>query len=154
MHRFTADQWLPVSPEEAWQFFSSPKNLSKITPPKLDFHILTDLDGKEIYNGMLIDYKVRPLFGIQMHWQTEIFKVEKPFIFADRQLKGPYKVWVHTHIFKEDNGGVMMTDIVDYAVPLGPLGKLVNALIVKREIEKIFEFRRKTLDQFFKTPVK
>jgi ligand-binding SRPBCC domain-containing protein len=150
MYQFKTLQWLPISLNEAWDFFSSPLNLAKITPPELDFKILTPVEGKEIYNGMLIDYRVKPLFGIPVHWQTEICKVEKPFIFADRQLKGPYKVWHHTHIFREENGGVMMEDIVDYEIPLGALGRLAQILIVKRKVESIFEFRRKTLENFLK----
>jgi ligand-binding SRPBCC domain-containing protein len=135
--------------EEAWDFFSSPKNLSKITPPELDFIILTDLEGVEAYSGLIIDYKVRPLFGIQTHWRTEICRVEKPFIFVDRQLKGPYKVWEHTHTFKEERSGVLMEDIVNYEIPIGPLGALAHWLIVKRKVEEIFEFRRKTLEKIF-----
>ena len=150
MHRFETEQWLPVSLAEAWDFFSTPLNLARITPKELDFQILSDLEGKEAHSGMIIDYKVRPLWGIQMRWQTEICRVEKPFIFVDRQLKGPYKVWEHTHTFKEQNGGVLMHDRVDYEVPLGFLGRLMNQLVVKKEIDKIFDFRRKALEEIFK----
>lgn len=150
MYQYKTKQWLPISINEAWDFFSTPLNLARITPPELDFKILSDVEGKEIYNGMLINYKVRPLLGIAVHWQTEICKVEKPFIFADRQLKGPYKIWHHTHIFKEEDGGVMMEDIVDYEIPMGPLGKLAQLLVVKKKVEQIFEYRRKTLEHIFK----
>lgn len=153
MYRFEAEQWLPISTEQAWSFFSSPMNLSIITPPHLDFRILTPLEGKEIVNGMLIDYKVKPLLGIPVRWQTEICRVEKPFIFVDRQIKGPYKVWEHTHTFRPDNGGVLMNDRVDYEIPLGIIGKMMNSLVVKREIEKIFEFRKHTLQNLFINPV-
>lgn len=154
MYRFQTEQWLPISLNEAWDFFSTPLNLARITPKELDFQILSDVEGKEIYSGMLIDYKVRPLLGIQVRWQTEICKVQKPFIFADRQLKGPYKVWEHTHTFREERGGTMMNDIVDYEIPLGLLGRMMNRLVVRREIEKIFEHRRKTLEEIFKNGVK
>lgn len=150
MHRFETEQWLPISVKEAWDFFSTPLNLARITPSRLDFHILSDVEGKEIHSGMVIDYKVRPLWGIQMRWKTEICRVEKPSIFVDRQLKGPYKVWEHTHTFTEKAGGVLMNDRVDYEIPLGVLGRLMNGLVVRREIEKIFDFRRKTLETIFK----
>ncbi|HEY8661964.1 MAG TPA: SRPBCC family protein [Hanamia sp.] len=89
---YTTEQFLPITINNAWDFFSSAKNLALITPPELDFKILTDRDGKEIYEGMLIDYTVKPLFGVPLHWKTEICKIEKPGLFTDRQLKGPYKI--------------------------------------------------------------
>src|SRR3569623_1118972 len=90
-------QFLPTDINTAWDFFSSAKNLARITPPELDFKILTDLGEKDIYRGMLIDYTLKPLFGIRLHWQTEIWKLKKPRMFIARQLKGPYKIWEHTH---------------------------------------------------------
>lgn len=149
IYQYTAEQFLPLSIRKAWDFFSSPKNLSVITPPEMDFKILTQLDDKEIYNGMLIDYTVKPLFGIPMHWQTMIIDVKPLEVFADTQLKGPYKLWHHTHTFIEKDGGVLMTDVVNYELPFGILGDWVHSLIVRKKIESIFAYRKQVLEKLF-----
>lgn len=146
---YKAEQFLETDINAAWDFFSSAKNLAVITPPELDFKILTDLDGKEIYEGMLIEYKVRPLFGIPVYWKTEIASVNKPEGFMDRQLKGPYKIWEHTHTFIQKENGVFMKDQVKYQLPFGVIGRLTNALIVKKKIEHIFTFRKEILNKIF-----
>lgn len=147
---YRAEQFLPVDLDTAWDFFSSAKNLALITPPELDFKILTELNGKEIHEGMLIDYTVKPLLGIPLRWQTEICKVEKPFLFTDRQLKGPYKMWEHTHSYEKVDNGILMKDEVKYQLPLGFLGDLANSIIVKKKIEDIFAFRKQVLETMFK----
>ena len=146
---YKAEQFLETDINAAWDFFSSAQNLAVITPPELDFKILTDLDGKEIYEGMLIEYKVRPLFGIPVYWKTEIASVNKPERFMDRQLKGPYKIWEHTHTFIQKENGVFMKDQVKYQLPFGVIGRLTNALIVKKKIEHIFTFRKEILNKIF-----
>ncbi len=146
---YRAEQFLNTDINAAWNFFSSAKNLAVITPPELDFKILTDLEGKEIYGGMLIDYTVKPLFGIPLHWQTEISRVKKPEIFSDRQLKGPYKIWEHTHTFFEKDGGVLMKDEVKYELPFGFIGNIAHSLLVRKKIEHIFEFRKEVLTKIF-----
>ena len=146
---YRTGQFLSTDMNTAWDFFSSAKNLAVITPPEMGFKIMTQIEGKEIYEGMLIDYTVKPLFGIRLHWQTEIFKVNKPDCFMDRQLKGPYKVWEHTHTFLEKDNGILMTDEVKYQIPFGIVGQMVNSLIVRRKIENIFSFREKTLNKIF-----
>ncbi len=148
IEEYKAEQWLPVSVEKAWDFFSSPKNLSVITPPELDFRILHPTD-EETYEGMLIDYKVRPLLGISLYWQTKITAVDKPRSFTDEQLKGPYALWQHTHQFEPLNGGVLMKDRVRYRLPLGFIGSIMNRLLVKKKIEGIFAFRRQKLESLF-----
>jgi ligand-binding SRPBCC domain-containing protein len=149
MHQYKAEQFLPINKKQAWDFFSSPKNLSVITPPELDFIILTDLKEIAIYEGMKIDYTVRPLLGIAVRWQTEICKVDNQNYFTDKQVIGPYKVWEHTHTFKEVNNGILMYDIVNYKLPFGIIGNLVNAILVKRKIESIFEYRKQKLESIF-----
>ena len=146
---YHTSQLLPASLEEAWQFFSSGKNLATITPPALDFTVLTQLAEGEIYEGMIIDYRVKPLFGIPLHWQTEIVNVNKPFLFIDRQLSGPYRKWEHTHIFEPKDNGVLMKDEVVYQLPLGILGTIAHAIVVRKKLEQIFAFRRKTLIKIF-----
>lgn len=147
---FNAAQLLPINIEDAWNFFSSAKNLAVITPPELDFKILSALDDKEIYEGMLIDYKVKPLFGIPVRWQTEIFKVNKPAQFTDRQLRGPYKIWEHTHRFFEKENGVLMEDEVNYQLPFGIIGEAAHRMLVQKKIKEIFDFRREILMKIFK----
>lgn len=146
---FNTEQFLPIDIKVAWDFFSDAKNLSVITPPEMDFKILSNLTGKEIFEGMLIDYTVKPLFGIKVYWQTEIFKVDKPSMFADKQLKGPYKIWEHTHTFVEKEKGVLMHDQVKYQLPFGIIGRITNSLLVRKKIENIFIYRKKVLEKIF-----
>lgn len=133
----------------AWSFFSSAKNLALITPPEMEFKILTKLDDKEIYEGLLIDYTVKPVLGIPLNWQTEIFKVDKPHSFADRQLKGPYKIWEHTHTFIQNENGTLMIDELKYQIPLGILGDLAHSIFVKKKVAEIFKFRERALEKIF-----
>ncbi|MGN6195636.1 MAG: SRPBCC family protein [Ginsengibacter sp.] len=142
-------QFLPTDINTAWDFFSSAKNLARITPPELDFKILTDLGEKDIYRGMLIDYTLKPLFGIRLHWQTEIWKLKKPRMFIDRQLKGPYKIWEHTHEFIQKEKGIIMKDAVKYQLPFGIIGKMAHSLIVRKKIEHIFNYRKEILSKIF-----
>lgn len=149
IHYYKTDQFLPIDINKAWDFFSSAKNLALITPPELDFKILTSLTDATIYEGMLIDYRVKPLFHIPMYWQTEICKVKYPSFFTDRQLKGPYKLWEHTHTFIEQDNGVLMKDSVKYELPFGIIGKLAHSLIVQKKIENIFIYRKNILNRIF-----
>jgi ligand-binding SRPBCC domain-containing protein len=149
MHTYKAEQFLPISLEKAWAFFSSPKNLSVITPPSMEFKILSDLEGEGIYEGMLIDYRVKPMLGIPVRWQTEISDVEENYSFTDQQLTGPYKVWKHTHTFTVKEDGVLMTDVIQYELPLGWLGKIVEKIIVRDKIKSIFEYRKHILNKIF-----
>ncbi|HUZ60481.1 MAG TPA: SRPBCC family protein [Hanamia sp.] len=146
---YDSEQFLLIDIDKAWDFFSSAKNLSVITPRELDFTIITDLDNKEIYEGMLIDYTAKPLFGIKVHWETEINKVEKPEMFTDIQLKGPYKTWEHTHTFFKKDNGVLMKDHVKYELPFGIIGRITNSILVKKKIEDIFIYRRNILKKIF-----
>lgn len=146
---YSTEQLLPVAIQEAWNFFSSPKNLALITPAELDFRILTRLDDGEIYPGMVINYMVRPLFGISVRWQTEICEVNKPFSFTDRQVSGPYKTWIHRHEFIEKDNGVLMKDEVRYELPLGLVGN-IGKWLVQNRVEKIFAYRRQILQRIFK----
>lgn len=144
------EQLLPVNLLTAWTFFSSPNNLAKITPPEMGFKTLSTFnDGQEIYTGMLIEYNVKPLFGISLFWRTEIVDVQKPYSFVDTQLKGPYRVWEHTHTFTEKENGVLMQDVVKYQLPFGPLGVLANALLVRKKLESLFAFRKAAIERIF-----
>ncbi len=143
-------QRLPISLEQAWDFFSSPLNLSKITPEYMQFQVTSDPELlKQMYTGQIITYTVRPLLNIPLFWMTEIKHVEPGVFFVDEQRIGPYVIWHHQHHFKAIPGGVEMTDLVHYKLPLGPLGALAKWLFVGRQLDGIFEYRWKKLEQLF-----
>ena len=136
--------------ERAWDFFSDPRNLAKITPPELDFTILTELPER-IHPGMMIEYRVRPLLGIPVRWLTEITQVEPGKFFVDEQRIGPYRIWHHEHHFRAlDDGRIEMTDRVTYVLPFSPLGDLFHPFLVKPQLAKIFTFREKAVGEIFR----
>jgi len=143
-----SEQFLPVTIEKAWEFFSNPKNLNEITPENMSFKILTELPTK-VHEGLLIKYKVSPLLNIPMNWVTRICKVDEPNLFMDEQLEGPYKVWKHEHHFKKVDDGVLMTDIVTYDIGKGFLGDIAGWLFVHARVEGIFTYRKTKLEQLF-----
>lgn len=151
IHTLTTVQKIPVSLKEAWVFFSRPQNLNIITPPDMAFRVLTNFDEDEIYQGQIIEYKVSPLFRIPLYWMSKIGEVKKEKFFVDEQRKGPYSLWHHEHHFTEIEDGVEMTDVVQYKIPLGPIGEIANAVFVKRELRRIFEFRYKKIEEIFGT---
>jgi ligand-binding SRPBCC domain-containing protein len=148
MNQLIRKQRLPISLEEAWEFFSSPKNLEKITPGDMKF-VITNDPPEKMHAGMVITYKVTPLLNIPLSWMTEITQVKEPFFFIDDQRSGPFKVWHHQHHFREIEGGVEMTDIVTYAAPFGILGRFAEKLVVDRKVRGIFDFRFKLLEEKF-----
>jgi len=149
-YQFKFEQNLPIPLAEAWDFFSSPLNLSKITPAKMNFIITSNFaPDTKMYPGMLISYKVSPVFGIKMNWVTEITHVKEHVYFVDEQRTGPYAIWHHEHHFKEINGGVQMTDILTYAIPYGVIGQLANAILVEKEVMNIFKYRVEAVNNLF-----
>ena len=150
IYNLTRGQLLPITIQEAWDFFSSPKNLAKITPSHMKFKILYISGGDKAYAGQIIRYKINVLPWLPMHWVTEITQVKEPSHFIDEQRFGPYALWHHQHHFKEVQGGVLMTDEVNYAIPLGFLGRLAHWLFVGKEVNAIFEHRFKALEDYFK----
>ncbi|MEX2446229.1 MAG: SRPBCC family protein [Dehalococcoidia bacterium] len=148
LHRFAVVQCLPVPLEEAWRFFSDPRNLAAITPPDMGFEVTSDTPDR-MYAGLIVTYRVRPLFRVPVAWVTEITHLDEPRLFVDEQRMGPYRFWHHQHHFREVPGGVEMRDIVHYDVGFGPLGDLLGALVVRRRLRLIFEFRRRVLEQRF-----
>ena len=142
---------LPVTMLEAWDFFSNPNNLSKITPTEMDFKVVTKGLPKHIHNGLIIEYVVRPLMGVPLKWISQIRSVNAPHSFVDEQLKGPYAYWYHEHTFEEKGGKVLMKDKVTYAISFGWLGRLANKLIVRSKLEEIFDFRTAKIVEIFKT---
>jgi ligand-binding SRPBCC domain-containing protein len=132
---------MPISIDQAWEFFSSPKNLKEIIPTNLGFNIISKHHGEKMYAGQIIEYIVKPILGIPLYWMTEISQVADKQYFIDEQRFGPYSLWHHQHHFKEIEGGVEMTDIVHYKIPFSILGDLAYRLFVKKQVQKIFEFR-------------
>jgi ligand-binding SRPBCC domain-containing protein len=141
-------QHINASLEECWVFFSSPRNLQKITPKTMGFEI-TDFDNQAMYAGQIIQYKVSPLLGIKLNWTTVITQVKDNAYFIDEQRFGPYSFWHHKHFFEATPNGVKMTDVVHYALPLGFLGRIVNSLIVKKQLKEIFDYRQLKVNQLF-----
>lgn len=148
MKRLEFVQFVPASLDVVWDFFSSPENLSKITPPSMGF-IITSPPQNQMYAGMFISYKVSPILGIKLNWVTEITQVEKLKFFVDEQRLGPYSIWHHEHHFKAVEGGVEMHDILHYSVPFGFIGRIADALFVHSKVKEIFAFREKNISAFF-----
>ena len=141
---------LPISLLEAWDFFSNPFNLAKITPDDMGFKVVSKNLPKQIHNGLMIQYIVKPLAGIPLKWVSQISAVNAPYMFVDEQLKGSYAYWHHEHTFEEFEGKVLMKDKVIYAVPLGILGRIANTLIVRNKLEHIFNYRTTKILELFK----
>ena len=148
LYKFERLQNLPIDLQTAWDFFSSPQNLSRITPKKMGFQILYSID-KEMFAGQIIAYTIKPILGIPITWVTEITHFEQPNFFIDEQRFGPYKFWHHQHKFRKTDSGIEMTDIVHYAIPFGFLGRIINFFIVRKQLEAIFNYRTKKLSEIF-----
>ncbi len=134
---------------EIWDFISDPLNLQIITPPYMGFSITTELENNKIYTGMIIGYKVTPLFGLPMTWVTEITHVNEQKYFVDEQRIGPYKLWHHEHILEEHSEGTKMIDIVSYQPPFGLFGRLANHVLIDRNLNQIFDYRFTKIDELF-----
>ena len=141
------EQWIPLPRDEVFAFFSNARNLAELTPPWLGFQILTP-GPIRIAAGATIRYRIS-WHGIGVGWTTEIRRWEPPFRFTDVQLSGPYRLWHHTHRFEEHEGGTRMTDVVRYRLPFGMLGRIVHALKVRRDVERIFDYRFQRIHEIF-----
>lgn len=147
VHSFKAVQQIPVSLDKAWSFFSSPARLASITPVHFKFTILSPLHSDSVYAGQILEYRVSPVWSIPLYWMTEITQVEDQKYFVDEQRYGPYSLWHHQHHFKDIEGGVEMTDIVHYKIPLGWLGDIANALLVRRQLKELFDYRFQKIEE-------
>jgi ligand-binding SRPBCC domain-containing protein len=134
-------QQIPIPPADAWDFFSNPANLQLITAPGLGIKIISEHHGEKMYPGQVIEYKISPLPGIPLYWMTVITHVEEGKYFIDEQRLGPYSLWHHQHHFRKIDGGVEMTDIVHYKIPYWFLGDIAHSVFVKKQLQKIFDFR-------------
>lgn len=150
IHTLHKKQTIRASREAAWEFFSNPRNLAKITPPGMGFNILTKGLPARIYAGLMIEYRVTPLLGIPLTWLTEITHVRDGVYFVDEQRCGPYALWHHAHWFHDlGEGRIELEDRVTYQLPLQPFGDLVHPLLVQPQLERIFAFREKAVGEFF-----
>lgn len=148
-YQFYSEQEIPSTIDEVWKFISSPKNLKTITPDYMGFDITSSGLSEKMYPGMIITYKVSPLFNIKMNWVTEITHVREREFFVDEQRVGPYKIWHHQHHIEPTNKGVLMKDIVSYKPPLGIIGSIANVVIIKNKLNEIFTYRRNKLIDIF-----
>lgn len=144
IHEFKSELWLPLPPEEVFLFFGNAANLNAITPPWLNFRILTPLPIV-MREGTLIDYRLRA-HGFPLSWRTRINNWQPPDRFVDEQLRGPYRLWIHEHTFERSNGGTLAGDHVRYCTPFD---WLVHRWLVRPDIEKIFQFRAQALRKQF-----
>lgn len=148
-YQFRREQIVKTSIDALWDFISSPENLKKITPDTMGFDITSGSLPEKMYAGMIISYRVKPLPGYTTDWVTEITHVEPKKYFVDEQRIGPYKLWHHQHVLKEVEGGVSMSDIVSYAPPFGLLGRIANSIIIKKQLNRIFDYREKAINNIY-----
>lgn len=148
MHQLVSKQWLPVSLDSAWDFFSTPENLDRITPDDLSFEIRSGV-GERTFGGQIIVYRIRPIANIPMTWVTDIVQCVDKSHFIDEQRFGPYRFWHHLHRFSEHEGGVLMEDVLHFALPGGWAGELVAGSFVKSKVNGIFTHRGVVLQGLF-----
>lgn len=142
-HLLEREQVIPRPLEEVFAFFAAARNLERITPTWLGFHVITP-EPLQMQVGTLIEYKLR-LHRVPVRWLTRIERWEENRLFVDRQLRGPYKLWNHLHTFERVDGGTLVRDRVDYAIPFGPFGELAHAAFVRRDLRRIFDYRRQAV---------
>tara|TARA_B100001564_G_C20415031_1_gene567475 strand:+ start:51 stop:584 length:534 start_codon:yes stop_codon:yes gene_type:complete len=148
IYTFYKEQFVPSDLDTVFEFFSRPENLEKITPSSMGFNIITPtpIDMKE---GAIIDYTVK-IMGVPMRWRTMITSYKKNEYFVDEQLKGPYSYWYHKHTFKEVEGGVLIIDEITYALPIQAFRLIVHPVLIKPQLNQIFNFRFQTIKDKFK----
>ena len=150
IHILHREQLVPRSLGEVFSFFADAWNLERITPPWLNFHVVTP-GPIELKAGARIDYRLR-IHGVPLRWRTEITDWRPNERFVDQQMRGPYRLWRHLHLFRETPKGVWMTDVVHYILPLNVLGSIVHRLFVRRDLDCIFDYRARVIAELFSTP--
>ncbi|MFC2110072.1 hypothetical protein ACFLSU_05805 [Bacteroidota bacterium] len=149
IYTLTANQVLPISISEAWEYFSSPENLKELTPPQMNMKVTSGKPDKA-YAGQIITYNLSVVKGVRINWVTEITQVFYEKLFIDEQRFGPYKMWHHEHSFEKiDAHSCLMKDKISYKLPLGILGKIAHVLFVKKQLTGIFNFREKKVREVF-----
>lgn len=150
MYQLREEVLIQDTMENVWKFFATPFNLQRITPPDMGFVIKTPVPD-EMYEGLIIAYTVRPIFGIPTEWVTEITHIRRHEFFVDEQRIGPYAMWHHEHHFKQTEQGILVTDIVSYQLPLAPFGNFLHSILIKPRLQKIFSYRTRVIKEIFKT---
>jgi len=151
MYILERQQRVTASMEQAWAFLQNPANLDRITPPDLQFRIVTDVPAV-MFNGLIVEYRITiPLFGTHT-WVTEIKHIRAGHSFVDEQRLGPYRFWYHYHEMQQVNDGVLLIDKVLYQPPFGLLGRLLHRIYIRRTLERIFSYRRERLERFLSAP--
>ncbi|MDA8100328.1 MAG: SRPBCC family protein [Nitrospiraceae bacterium] len=145
--RLTTAQILELAREDAFRFFEDPRNLFDITPDWLQFVMKDRTVKTAMFEGAEFDYTIRWL-GIPLSWKTRIRDYRPPVRFEDAQLAGPYRSWSHVHLFDTVDGGTLMRDVVTYRLPFGPLGNVVHAVAVRRQLEDIFRYRAVRIEEW------
>lgn len=133
---------------DVFNFFQRPENLARITPPWLDFKILTSSPVR-MTEEAIIDYTIRWI-KIPIRWKTKITEYNPPHSFVDQQIRGPYTFWHHTHTFEKTKRGTRMTDTVRYALPMWIVGDFMHELVVRKQLNDIFDYRERAIDSIFK----
>lgn len=140
LYKLERRQIVNASLADVWRFFSDPHNLAKLTPPELNLVVSADTPH-EVHPGMIITYRIHTVAGIPASWVTEITHVMNHHLFVDEQRFGPYRFWHHQHHFHETEAGTEVRDLVHYSLPLGPLGMVVHAFVIKARLKEIFDYR-------------
>jgi ligand-binding SRPBCC domain-containing protein len=148
LYRLERRQSLAIGIHAAWDFFSQPRNLPMITPPWLKFVVTSSL-SERMHAGMIVTYRLQPLFGIPVSWVSEITHVREPDHFVDEQRYGPFRFWHHAHFFTVTPTGIDMRDLVHYNPGYGFLGRLIRALLLRDRLNNIFDYREQTLMRLF-----
>jgi ligand-binding SRPBCC domain-containing protein len=151
MYQLKRTQLIRTDFQTCWDYFSAPGNLHVIIPDYIDFRVHTAVPEK-MYEGLIIRYTIRPILGIPLTWISEIKTWREDRYFVDEQRRGPYKLWHHEHHFREVEGGVEMTDVITYRMPFGVFGRLVHWLFIRRQLERIFDYRCQKADELFPAP--
>lgn len=149
-HTLMSEQVIPLPREQVFEFFSNPRNLQRITPPWLSFKVVEAPEG-DLRSGSLICYRLK-LHGVPSGWTTRIERWTPGECFVDTQLRGPYKLWHHTHEFEDHPDGTLIRDTVRYKMPFGPLGRVARTLFVKRDTERIFAYRQEAIREALNLP--
>jgi ligand-binding SRPBCC domain-containing protein len=148
VHSLSQEQTIPAPIDQAWEFFSSPRNLEAMTPPELGFKIVS-LPSEILYEGEIIEYSVKVLPGIWIPWVSEIKALRKGESFVDDQISGPFKFWHHRHSFEQTGRGTVVKDLIHYSVGFSVFGEIARGLVVKSQLAKMFEHRRLVLEEKF-----
>ena len=150
LHKLESTQFIKSDIDTVWDFISSPQNLAVITPAYMNFSVINQMNPlNKMQAGQIIEYHISPVFGIKLTWVTEITHLLDNNYFVDEQRFGPYTFWHHKHFIKQVEGGVEMTDIVNYKLPFWIFGKIANRLFVKKQLKEIFDYRFNKLDELF-----